>query len=250
MAQLSLHKIVKDYPGRRILRGIDLSLSSGAVALLGPNGAGKSTLLGILSTRLGASSGHFQLEAFKSTEQLNELRRYIGVIGHSSYLYRDLSLEENLLLFARLYKVPEPHKRIREVAAQFHLEKRLEQPVVQLSRGLLQRAALARATLHDPLLLLLDEPFTGLDPTSSDLLQGLIAQWRERERLILFATHDLSRAAQSADRFLILSQGQIAADSQGPLDGSELLDQYNQAIAATPATRRKRKPKAPKTEQA
>ena len=234
MATLALHKITKDYPGRRVLRKIELDLAPGAVALLGPNGAGKSTLLGVLSTRLQASSGHFQLDALSSQEDIQALRQQIGVIGHTSYLYRDLSLRENLALYARLYNVSNPTTRVEKVAAQFRLSKRLEQPIGELSRGLLQRAALARSTLHDPKILLLDEPFTGLDPTSSDLLQGLIAQWRDSQRFLLFATHDLNRAAQSADRFLILYRGKVARDISASLDGPQLLQHYRDVTQKSP----------------
>lgn len=231
MPTLRLQRIIKDYPGRRVLRGIDIEFEPGAVALLGPNGAGKSTLLSVLSTHLRPSSGSFQLDGRHSESNLPSLRQQIGVIGHSGWLYRDLTLRENLLLYARLYHVTQPEQRTLEVAEQFKLSKRLEQPVRELSRGLLQRAALARATLHKPALLLLDEPFTGLDPSSSQLLLALIQTWREKGRLVLFATHDLHKAAECADRFLILTGGRIQSDLPAPLTDQELLQHYTDATS-------------------
>lgn len=231
MAKLELNTIVKDYPGRRILRGITHTLNSGAVALLGPNGAGKSTLLGVLSTRLSASSGDFSLDGETRQKNASALRKQIGVVGHSSYLYKDLSLEENLMLFAHLYAVPDPHERVQEVTEQFKLTTRMDQPIGQFSRGLLQRAALARATLHKPKMLLLDEPFTGLDPSSSELLLQLIEDWRTAGKILLFATHDLHRAARSADRFLILYRGRIVSDVKAPIDGATLLEEYKNATS-------------------
>ncbi len=229
MAFLELHKISKSYSAHRVLRKVSVQLDAGVVALLGPNGAGKSTLLNILSTQQQASSGHYSLHEKSSQKELSDIRAQIGMVGHRSFLYADLSLEENLHLYGNLYNIPDKSQRIIELAEQFELTKRLPHHVGQFSRGLLQRASLIRALLPNPSLLLLDEPFTGLDWPSTQMLLQLIQDWRSPDRLLILTTHDLARAATSADRLLILNRGRVAADITGPLEPQELQQQYTEA---------------------
>lgn len=226
MLKLQIKKLSKNYPTRRVLRQIQLDVDAGVVALLGPNGAGKSTLLHILSTQLQSTSGYFLLNEYHSTQHLAEIRRYVGMVGHKSFLYHDLTLQENLELYGKLYGVSELASRIESLAAQFKLTDRLSHRVGQFSRGLQQRASLIRVLLHEPRLLLLDEPFTGLDLPSTQLLLQLIAEWRSPDRLIIVTTHDLEQAAHCAERFVLLRKGQIAADIPHSLSLSELKEEY------------------------
>lgn len=237
MAFLELHQISKSYAASRVLRKVSASIEPGVVALLGPNGAGKSTLLHILSTQQQPSSGHFTLSGHHSQSALPQIRQQIGMVGHRSFLYAELSLQENLELFARLYNVPNSAKRITELAEEFRLTERLSHHVGQFSRGLLQRASLIRALLPNPSLLLLDEPFTGLDYPSTQLLLKQIQGWRNSDRLLLLTTHDLAHAAHTCDRLIVLHRGRIAADLEGPLDPQALQQKYSEA---TEVTRRKK----------
>jgi len=240
MEQLTLHDIRKDYHDRRVLRGVDLSLQPGNVALLGPNGAGKSTLMGILATQLKATTGHFVLDGLDSSKELIEIRKKIGLVGHQSLLYRTMTVQENLTFYARLYAIENPQERIQTLIELFQLKDRLDHTIPELSRGLLQRVAIVRALLHEPELLLLDEPFTGLDVHSTQLLLDMVRSGREEKRLSIFTTHDLQHAATCADRFLIIVKGRIQKDIPNPLSFEELRDHYQEAITQ-PLKKKKKK---------
>lgn len=230
MPQLLIKKLGKSYPTRRVLRGLSLTLESGIVALLGPNGAGKSTALNILSTQLTPTAGYFQLGEWRSDEEPMEIRQRIGMVGHQSFLYRDLTLDENLDFYSKLYKVSQNTERKAALVERFQLKDRLDQRVGEYSRGLLQRASLVRALLHDPDVLLLDEPFTGLDQTSSKLLLGLLDEWHSSSKLLLLTTHDLAHAAQCSNRAVILRNGKLAADVEGPFTLDSLRSAYDEAV--------------------
>lgn len=228
MFRLQINKLSKSYPTRRVLRPIDLEMTSGVLALLGANGAGKTTLLHMLSTQLQPTSGHFVLNDYHSQQHAMDIRRCVGMVGHKSFLYHELTLQENLRLYGQLYGVSRLDEQIVSLSEQFALTERLSHRVGQFSRGLQQRASLIRMLLHDPKLLLLDEPFTGLDWSSTQLLLRLISEWKDPQRLIIVTTHDLEQAAHCADRFVILRKGQISADIQHPLSASELKRIYEE----------------------
>lgn len=242
MKTLCLENMGKDYHERRALRGVNRSFSPSRVAVLGPNGAGKSTLLKILSTQIRPTTGFFSLDALHSKRDLVEIRKKIGTVGHKSFLYNKMSVQENLLFYARLYGVKNPNERVEVCARQFHLLERMDDRVDALSRGFLQRVALARALLHEPELLLLDEPFTGLDQSSNSQLEELLLDWKQNSRLVLFSTHDFEKAATCADRFLMIVKGRVQEDHQGRLSHQDLLQCYEEAI------RKKRKRKRNKIE--
>lgn len=232
--ELIIQKIQKDFDQQRALFGISCTVQAGVTALLGPNGAGKSTLLRILSTQLLPSFGHFTLDGKHSMRDVESLRREVGMIGHKSFLYRSLSVEENLLFYARLYQLPQPRERLRELAAQFHIDNRLGSPLRELSRGLLQRVALVRALLHEPKLLLLDEPFTGLDTPSANSLMELLRSWRGAPRLVLLTTHDLARAFHCCERFVLLRRGRVVQHLEQVESLEELQTHYHALEAKTP----------------
>ena len=226
MVELVLHKIRKDFDERRVLAGVSCELDTGIVALLGANGAGKSTLLHILSTQMTSSSGYFILDGLHSEKDGEEIRKKIGMIGHRSFLYRHMNVRENLLFYAQLYTIQDAEERIMLLAQQFKMEERLNSRIFELSRGLLQRVAIMRALLHEPRLLLFDEPFTGLDTYSSGLLIEQLQEWRTSSRLVILTTHDLKRASSSAKRFLFLHNGKLKSDVDQVFSLTELQEKF------------------------
>jgi heme exporter protein A len=190
-----------------VLSNVSLKVSRGeTVAVLGPNGAGKSTLLKILATITKPSAGELRFGGMALPEKSDAVRRRIGMLGHQSFLYRNLSGYENLVFYAKMYDVPHRHQRIREVAALVGMDKHLEETVGNLSRGMEQRLAIARALLHQPGFLLLDEPDTGLDQQSSETLWQAL---QDDGRTIIFTTHDLRLCIKFSERVLILHRGRI-----------------------------------------
>lgn len=234
MHEIELSGIGKDYYDRRVLSKVDLSLAPGLIGLLGPNGAGKSTLLGILATQLKATTGAYHWGELDVEHDAHVFRRNIGVVGHYGLLYPSFSVQENLLFYARLYDVSTPEQRVKDLLEQFQIADRFDSAVQELSRGLLQRVALARALLHEPKILLLDEPFTGLDAESAGQFEDFLLGWRSPERWAIFTTHALERAARCADRLLVMHRGRIRADVKGPVDIETLRMHYRDAQVRRP----------------
>jgi heme exporter protein A len=207
---LNLSKSIDD---RVILRNLGLTIAGGQfLAVLGANGTGKSTLLKILSTLMPPSSGELRLFGRRATGDSVALRRNIGLIGHQSMLYRDLSAAENLQFFATLYGVADPIGRARRMLDMIGLSERANEPVKNFSRGMVQRVAIARALLHDPALLLADEPFDGLDAPSSESLEELLGQLSEGGKTIVMVNHDIEQSLGIADHAIVLRGGRIVLD--------------------------------------
>jgi heme exporter protein A len=207
---LSLCKSIDE---RLILRDVSLNVAAGElVALLGANGTGKSTLLKILSTLVPASSGQVELFGRTASTTSAELRRRIGLIGHQSMLYRDLSAGENLEFFAQLYDVENPSARAKEMLRMIGLSERSGDTVRTFSRGMVQRVAIARALLHDPELLLADEPFAGLDAPSIDALEHLLSDLKESGKTIILVNHDIEQSLRIADHAIVLRGGRVVID--------------------------------------
>jgi len=201
------------FGGVAALTAVELSVASGeAVAVFGPNGAGKTTLLRILATLLRPTAGTLRLFGHTVSDGGAGARRRIGFLSHQSYLYPDLTPSENLDFYARMFKVPSAAARVREVIAQVELEGWAHRPVRALSRGLEQRCALARALLHAPELLLLDEPFTGLDVDAAATLSRMLQQTRDRGATVLMTTHDIARGFEICRRAVILVRGRLVWD--------------------------------------
>jgi heme exporter protein A len=199
---------------RAVLDGIDLCVPEGPfVALLGANGAGKSTLLKVLATLTPPSSGQLQLFGSPATGRgAAAARARIGMIAHQSMLYRDLSARENLEFFARLYGVPDPRGRAEELLEVVALGDRADGAVKTFSRGMTQRVAIARALVHDPDLLLADEPFDGLDAPSSATLEQLLADLHGQGRTVILANHAIDQSLRLAERAVVLRAGQVVID--------------------------------------
>jgi heme ABC exporter ATP-binding subunit CcmA len=200
--------ITRRYAGVLALRDIDLTLERGErLALTGPNAAGKTTLIRVLATALRPSAGTLSIMGVDAVRHPTHARRLIGVVGHQPYLYGELTARENLRFYARLYRVAEVEDRVARVIAEVGLDERADEPVRNLSRGLQQRASLARALVHDPRLLLLDEPETGLDVAAQATLGQLLVDWAGAGRSVVLASHRLDLAQELTDRTLALDRG-------------------------------------------
>ena len=210
---IAVEKLDKTFGARWALRGLSFSVAPGdIVALVGPNGAGKTTLLRILATLSRPDAGKILIGKIPLAQHANAARGAIGFVGHQTFMYDDLTAAENLRFYAQLYDLPNIAERVREVAQRVGIEHRLNDLARTLSRGLQQRLTLARMLLHEPAVLLLDEPYTGLDKTAADLLDDIMLNAKKEGRGILFSTHDLERGLAICDRALVMKAGRLAYD--------------------------------------
>jgi heme exporter protein A len=225
--------LAKRFGGKLVLRGLDFAVASGEfVALLGPNGAGKSTLLRIVASLSKPSLGLVAIAGLPLPAQAVEVRARLGFVGHQPLLYADLSAEQNLSLYARLYAIPDPDRRIDELLDLLGLSRYRREPVRVFSRGMQQRLAIGRAILHQPALLLLDEPHTGLDQEAVGVLNDLLRDLSAAGCTILMASHDLAIVTQLAGRFDVLAGGRIAASAAADqISGGRLMRLYAKAVA-------------------
>jgi len=199
-------KYYGDYPA---LRDIGLQVEPGAcLALLGRNGAGKTTLLRILAGLSRATRG--SISVLGKEPRHHETRRRVGILGHGIAVYEEFTAIENLRLFAGIYGIPGPTKVALEWLDRVGLRTAKDSPVREFSRGMRQRLAVARAFLHDPALLLLDEPFTALDDRAIAVLQGLLTDARSRRRTVILCTHQLREAMELATHVALIERGRLA----------------------------------------
>jgi heme exporter protein A len=207
----------REYGDLVALDGVSAELGSGqTLAVIGPNGSGKTTLLRILATLLRRSGGDVSVLGCELPREAWRVRGRIGYLGHRPLLYRDLTVAENLRFQARLHGVADPDQRIDALLEEVHLSRRANDLARDLSAGLLQRAAVCRAVLHEPELLLLDEPRSHLDPEAAGLVEPLIGAAAGRTRVLV--THDVDAARAEGDRVLALRAGGVAA-YEGPAGG-------------------------------
>ena len=230
---IEVKKLVKRFGMKTVLRGLDFQVQPGEfVALLGPNGAGKTTFLRILASLSRPSMGQVQIAGFILPKEAAAVRARLGVVSHMPLLYNDLTAEENLKFYARMYGIAHYEARITEVLEMVGLEQRRHDLVRTFSRGMQQRLAIGRAVLHDPDVMLFDEPYTGLDQDASSMLDGVLQTVAGQGRTVVMTSHDLARAEDLATRFDILSRGVIAASStREGLSTGNLLTFYKQALA-------------------
>ncbi len=215
-----------------VLRGVDLHVRQGEfVTLVGANGAGKSTLLRIVATLAQPTDGVVKVGGWPLPARAEMVRPHIGLVSHQSLVYGDLSAENNLTFFAKLYDLDDIPKRVTAALDRVGLKLRRRDPVRTFSRGMLQRLTIARATLHQPDILLLDEPYTGLDQDASALLDELLQREHDDGRTIFMITHDLLRGYRLCDRALILVKGKISrVVERNELDGSGFLALYQDSL--------------------
>lgn len=212
---LEIEGLKKSFGFKPILRGIDLELSCGQrMALMGANGTGKTTLLRILVGLTKPSAGTVRINGLDSVRDSQQVRRLVGFVAHQPYLYDELTALENLLFFGKMYTVLDAEERARMLLRRVGLEKRARERVTTLSRGQVQRLALARALLHTPHLLLLDEPDTGLDQEGHELLEAVLAEHIAQGGTILFTTHQPERVLQLSDSVVVLRGGRVAFQQQ------------------------------------
>lgn len=232
MSVIEVRKLVKRFGLKTILKGLEFSAEPGEfVGLLGPNGAGKTTFLRILSSLSRPTMGMIRVAGFYLPQQAAGVRANLGVLSHQPLLYGDLTGEENLQFYGRMYAVENLDARIGEVLELVDLSKRGRDLVRTYSRGMAQRLAIARAVIHDPSILLLDEPYTGLDQDASSMLDTVLKQIAAQGRTVVMTSHDLARSEDLATRFDVLSRGKIIASARRdeiPKDG--LLAFYRRSL--------------------
>jgi heme exporter protein A len=226
-AALDVEGLTKGYGGPPVLRGVSFRLGPGeGLVLLGPNGAGKSTLLRILAGIHHPGGGAIRIGGEPASFRDGETRRKFGFVSHETFLYDALTARENLRFFARLYGVRD-ESRITTALAAVGLERFAERPVSGFSRGMAQRLTLARAQIHHPKILLLDEPFTGLDPIAAADLETSLRRFRGSGGAFIMATHDLAHVTGTGTRLLVLRAGRIVhEEGLDRMDASRLEDIY------------------------
>jgi heme ABC exporter ATP-binding subunit CcmA len=210
-AAVIVSALEKRFDVRPVLRGVTFSLpEGGTMALLGPNGAGKTTLLRVLATLVKPSQGAATVAGYNVERDADQVRRAVGYVGHQPHTYDDLTARENLLFFARMYGLRDGPDRAARLLERVGLARRANDLVRTLSRGQTQRLALARGILHDPIVLLLDEPDTGLDDEAAALLDSLLAERADAGLTTLFTTHQLERGLRLSESTLVLITGHVA----------------------------------------
>jgi heme exporter protein A len=229
---IEVKKLVKRFGLKPVLKVVDFEVEQGEfVGLLGPNGAGKTTFLRILSSLSRPTLGEVCLAGYRLPQQAAAVRCRLGVLLHQPLLYGDLTAEENLRFYGKMYAIEGVSRRIDEVLSLVGLVHRRDDLVRTYSRGMQQRLAIARSVIHDPDILLLDEPYTGLDQDASAMLDEVLKKIATQGRTVVMTSHDLARVAELASRFDVLSRGVIAASAWRediPKDG--LLAFYRKAI--------------------
>jgi heme exporter protein A len=223
--------LVRAFGALQVLRGVDLEVRAGEMlAVAGANGAGKTTLLRLLAGLMRPNAGEVRVRGRRLSRGDPEPRRSIGLLSHQTFLYDDLTPAENLQFTARLYRLADPAAAARAALEEVGLAGRADTPVRHLSRGLLQRAAIARALLHQPDILLLDEPFTGLDAPAADRFRGLLAAQLARGRALVLVSHHLAEAWELATRVAVLARGRWALESTRPADLAAFHARYAELV--------------------
>ena len=224
-------KLTKSFGSRKAVDNISISVPEGAfLSIFGPNGAGKTTLLRILATLTRATSGSATLLGHDIKEDADKVRGCIGMISHNSMLYPDLTAIENLLLTARLYGVEDPMARVLEMLDAVELKHRQLDTVRTFSRGMTQRLSIARALIHDPQVVFLDEPYSGLDPHAVEIFDGLLAQVR-KGRTFCMVSHDLQKGFALCTHALVMAKGRVVAfDEKEQLDFEAFTSTYRETV--------------------
>jgi ABC-type multidrug transport system ATPase subunit len=223
--------VTRTFGRRRALNRVSLSARAGEiVGLLGANGAGKSTLLTIAATLLHPSSGTVQYGLQTARTAGAALRTRIGLLAHDLYVYPELTAAENLRFFGRLSGVVDVNGAVERALDQANLTERRDDPVSGFSRGMRQRLAIERALIHSPRLVLLDEPFTGLDDASTETLKQRLAALRAAGHIVLLTTHDLEAIETIVDRAVVLAGGRL---TELPGTGGTLRERYRRASTAS-----------------
>jgi heme exporter protein A len=230
-AAVEVRELTRTFGVRKALDGVSFELPRGAfLSIFGPNGAGKTTLVKILTTLTAPSSGTVRVCGLDVVEGAVELRNRIGLISHNPLLYPDLSALENLEFFGEMYAIEHAEDRIRELLVAVELDHRRLDLVRTFSRGMLQRLSIARALLHRPDVLFLDEPYSGLDPHAKDILDSLVAQIRADHTFVM-VSHDLAKGLELCSHALILAKGKVVlSEPREALDEAEFATVYRSTV--------------------
>ncbi|MGJ3240224.1 MAG: heme ABC exporter ATP-binding protein CcmA [Anaerolineae bacterium] len=232
---ITVHNLSKAYGYLPVLKKLSLDVERGQfVALLGPNGSGKSTLLKMIAGLVKPTAGEIRVGGWQMPAEAEAVRAQIGMVSHKALLYDNLTAQENLVFFGRLYGMTD-EARIAQLLKQVGLSRRADSLVRTFSRGMQQRLSIARALLHNPHVLLFDEPYTGLDQDASAVLDGLLVDAHQAGHTILMASHQLERASRLADRIVIISKGTVCYDDTRALDPAEINNLYTRMTGATTA---------------
>lgn len=224
-----LENVEKWFGNTRALQGISLVVwPADFLVLLGRNGAGKSTLLRVIARLTKPNAGRIFVRGIDVHRYSDQVRKELGFVAHSTYLYRNLTARENLRFFARMYRLPNVERKAEEALQWVGLSDSADRRVVGFSRGMQQRLAIARATLHDPEILLMDEPFSGLDLEASELLSSWMNDFIKRGKTILMATHDLEQGLALVNRWAFVEKGRIAEELSG--DPVMVRERYRQFL--------------------
>lgn len=229
---IEVTKLTKRFGLKTILRNVDFQVARGEfVALLGPNGAGKTTFLRILSSLSKPSFGNVKVAGYSLPNEAAQVRAKLGVVSHLPLLYPELTAEENLQFYARMYGITNYQLQITNVLQLIGLENRRKDVVRTFSRGMQQRLSIGRAVLHNPEIILFDEPYTGLDQDASEMLDKLLKEVASNGQTIVMTSHDLIRAENLATRFDVLSRGMISASiKKDELQKDSLMNFYKKAL--------------------
>jgi heme exporter protein A len=212
---IEIQGLTKSFGHTYALRGVDLRVAEGEfLTIVGPNGAGKTTFLRILATLLKPTRGFVRINGLDLAPADVEVRRQIGFVSHQPLLYGNLTVAENLRFYGRIYDVAELEQRVETLLSLVGLDGRAHSLARTLSRGMQQRLSVARSIIHEPSIMLLDEPYTGLDQQAARMLRGLLQTVSNKSHTVVMTTHNLEHALEPADRLVILSRGHIVFQAE------------------------------------
>lgn len=211
---IEVEGLIKSFGSHHALRGINLRVGRGEhLVIFGPNGAGKTTLVKLLSTLSKPTVGTVRVDGEDTRRDPVKIRRKIGLVSHQTFLYDDLTIYENLQFYGKMYDVPDLEQQIHEVVSLVQLESRLHDRVGTLSRGMQQRVSIARAVIHNPSILLLDEPEVGLDPHAIIMMREILGSLNVGKRTVVMTTHNLRQGIELGDKVVILNRGKIVHEA-------------------------------------
>ena len=231
-AVISAENLTRKFGRRRAVDDVTVSVGAGeALVVFGPNGAGKTTLLRILGGILRPTSGRARIGDVLMPGGA-QVRRRIGIVSHHSLLYDALTARENVEFAGRLYRVPNPHESAERALSAMQIMDRADTRVAELSRGMRQRVSVARAIVHQPDVVLADEPFTGLDVIGARALTSLLFQARGRGAALVIVTHNIDEGLSLATRAVVMNAGKIvSSDERSSIDGATFAERYAQMVS-------------------
>jgi heme exporter protein A len=228
--EIEVEGLRKTFGRREVLKGLSFGVPRGGfLSIFGPNGAGKTTTLRVLATLLTASGGSVKVAGHDVREDPMPVRKAIGFISHNAMLYPDLTAQENLRFYADMYGVEDREARITELLERLELSARRYDVVRTYSKGMRQRLAIARAVLHHPRVLLLDEPHSGLDPRAVDILDGLLTEIRD-EHTFVMVTHNIAKGLEWGTDLMIIEGGRIAYEHAAGVDHDSFSAVYREHV--------------------